>query len=244
VVWRAGRLDFDALQRRLSTRGPALERLVRTAPAAFAAFDLLAVAGRDVRAHPLRVRRALLEELATGWTGALQLSPASTERAQAEEWFAVLAEIGVEGVVVKGRDQPYAGGRRSWVKVKHRDTVELVCAAVIGPMTAPERLVLGRPDGAALPIVARSTPLHGAVARRLGEQLRPPRGPHPWPTEIPPSSFSGSDAPVRLTLVEPIVVEVAADVALTGRTYRHPVRYVRTRPELTPAELPPAASAG
>lgn len=46
---------------------------------------------------------------------------------------------------------------------------------------------------------------------------------------------------MALTLVEPVVVEVSADTASTGRTFRHPLRVLRIRPELDPAEveLPP-----
>jgi hypothetical protein len=44
--------------------------------------------------------------------------------------------------------------------------------------------------------------------------------------------FNRESGTVRLTLVEPLVVEVSADVAWSGRAFRHPVRLVRVRPEL------------
>lgn len=247
VVWREGRLDFDALQQRLVTRGTALARLARRVPAVFVAFDLLAVAERDVRRHPLRIRRALLEELADPWSGALQLSPASTDRAQAEEWFAELPATGIEGLVVKGLDQPYEGGQRSWVKVKHRDTVEVVCGAVTGALDRPHELVVGLPIDGSLRVVGRSTTLHAAAARSLAAHLRPPRGLHPWPPELPSTAlgrFAGDRERTPVVLVEPFVVEVAADVALSGTSFRHAVRYVRTRPELTPADLQALPKAG
>lgn len=247
VVWQGGRLDFDALQRRLITRGGALTRLARKTPATFVAFDLLAAAGQDVQQHPLRARRALLEELAGGWEGLLQLSPASSELEQAREWFDVLPSLGIEGVVVKGLGQPYTAGQRSWLKVKHRDTVEVVCAAVLGPIERPEQLIVGLPVEGVLRITGRSTPLRTAAARALGEQLRAPTGPHPWPALLPGTAlerFNGSTVPVPLTLIEPIVVEVSADVALAGHSFRHPVRFLRTRPELrsTDVQQPPKAS--
>ena len=49
--------------------------------------------------------------------------------------------------------------------------------------------------------------------------------------------FSKDREPVRLTLVEPIVVEVSADVAWSGRAFRHPLRVLRVRPELDPNEV-------
>jgi hypothetical protein len=42
---------------------------------------------------------------------------------------------------------------------------------------------------------------------------------------------------VRLTLVEPLVVEVSADVAWSGRAFRHSVRILRVRPELRPDDV-------
>lgn len=51
---------------------------------------------------------------------------------------------------------------------------------------------------------------------------------------IPPGCESGT---VRLTLVEPLVVEVSADVAWSGQAFRHLVRLTRVRPELSPAEV-------
>jgi ATP-dependent DNA ligase len=44
---------------------------VRERPASYAAFDLLAVAGHDIRAVPLTDRRAFLEELASNWAAPL-----------------------------------------------------------------------------------------------------------------------------------------------------------------------------
>lgn len=71
-----------------------------------------------------------------------------------------------------------------------------------------------------------------------GTSTRPT--PHTWPEEICESSlnrFSKDKGPVRLTLVEPVVVEVSADVAWSGTSFRHPVSYRRARPDLVPAEV-------
>ena len=40
-----------------------------------------------------------------------------------------------------------------------------------------------------------------------------------------------------MTRVDPVVVEVAADVAWDGRVFRHPVRFVRVRPDVDPADV-------
>jgi ATP-dependent DNA ligase len=44
---------------------------------------------------------------------------------------------------IKGAGQPYEGGQRQWQKIKHRDTVDVVCAAVIGPSARPQAIVVG-----------------------------------------------------------------------------------------------------
>lgn len=49
--------------------------------------------------------------------------------------------------------------------------------------------------------------------------------------------FSKDKGPVRLTHVEPLVVEVLADIARSGQSFRHPMRYLRPRPELSPDEV-------
>lgn len=145
---------------------------------------------------------------------------------------------------VKGGAQTYEPGARAWLKVKHKDVTDVVCAAVIGPLSQPQAIIAGLPVDGQLRIVGRSTVLSTRIGRELGRQLRPARPGHPWPEEITETSlnrFSKDKGTVRLTLVEPFVVEIASDVAWTGKSYRHPIKLLRTRPELDPAnvELPP-----
>jgi ATP-dependent DNA ligase len=42
---------------------------------------------------------------------------------------------------IKAPAQPYEGGQRQWQKIKHRDTVDVICAAVIGSLTKPSAIV-------------------------------------------------------------------------------------------------------
>jgi hypothetical protein len=44
---------------------------------------------------------------------------------------------------------------------------------------------------------------------------------------------------VQLTLVQPFVIEVSADVAVSGRSFRHAVRFIRARPELDVDDVEP-----
>ncbi|MGW6265763.1 ATP-dependent DNA ligase [Cellulosimicrobium funkei] len=245
VVWRDGRLTFEVLQERMG-RGPrAAAAAARARPASLVAFDVLELGGRDVRAEAFDARRALLVELAATWRPPLNLSPVTDDVDEAREWFETYTAVGVEGLVVKGGAQPYRGGERSWVKVKHRATVDVVCAAVIGTLSQPQEIVAGLPIDGDLRIVGRTTPLTPGARRRLVPLLQRPTGDHPWPARISPGTFgrfNARSAPIDLTLVEPFVVEVSADVAWSGKSWRHPVRFVRARPDVPLEEaLPPAA---
>jgi ATP-dependent DNA ligase len=241
VIWANGRLNFTALQQRLSAGPKTLPGLVRQTPANFVAFDVLAVAGHDARGLPLHQRRALLEELATGWEPPLSLSPTTTDPDEAARWFEELPHTGVEGLIIKNTNEPYTPGVRSWLKLKHRETVDVICGAVIGPITRPSEVVAGLILEGELRIVGRSTPLKTADARDLARWLKPPKGEHPWPASVKGTTldrFNRDKEPVALTLVEPLVVEVSADTGWSGRSFRHPLRLLRARPELSPADVP------
>ncbi|WP_454778760.1 ATP-dependent DNA ligase [Georgenia muralis] len=75
-AWTNNRLDFGTLQQRLAT-SPA--RPSPSAPhrqsASHVGFDVLTLAGQDVRPLPFTERRELLEQLATRWAPPFNLSP-------------------------------------------------------------------------------------------------------------------------------------------------------------------------
>lgn len=75
VIWSADRLDFSALLSRMSSSATSARRLASQQPASFVAFDVLAVAGHDVRDQSFAQRRALLEELAQSMRPPLQTEP-------------------------------------------------------------------------------------------------------------------------------------------------------------------------
>lgn len=240
VIWSQGRLNFTALQKRLGAGPKTLPALVAAWPANYVAFDVLAVAGHDARDLPLSQRRALLEELATAWEPPLSLSPATTDRETAAQWFEDLPPTGIEGLVIKDLNQPYTPGARSWLKLKHRETLDIICGAVIGPISQPGEVVAGLILDGKLRIVGRSTPLKAKDSRELARWLHPPVGEHPWPTNVKGTAldrFNGDKEPVALTLVDPMVVEVSADTAWSGSSFRHPLRLLRVRPELSPADV-------
>jgi ATP-dependent DNA ligase len=71
----------------------------RKLPAAYVAFDILALAGTDVRTKPYAARRALLEDmLGRQLPPGLVLMPMTTDLAVARTWMLDHSHAGVEGV--------------------------------------------------------------------------------------------------------------------------------------------------
>ncbi len=92
-----------------------------------------------------------------------------------------------------------------------------------------------------LVVVGRTSPLTARQAEELAAVLTPAGEDHPWPERIGTGRFGGGRLSVALTRVEPAaVVEVSADAALTAGVFRHPLRFVRVRPDLRPEDVPPA----
>src|SRR4051812_44780846 len=107
VIWSDGRLEFPALLQRMASKGVNARRLAAERPANFVVFDVLAADGADLRGEPLHVRRRRLEDLLAESQPPLMLSPATTDREQAQEWLTryASAHVGIEGIVAKGLGQ-------------------------------------------------------------------------------------------------------------------------------------------
>ena len=129
------------------------------------------------------------------------------------------------------------------MKVKNRETRDVVVGAVIGSVSQPEVVFAGLPGtDRQLVIVGRTTVLSSAQSHSLGQVLRPPTEPHPWPAMIGAGHFGGGGEKVAITHVDPVLVaEVTADTALQGGKYRHQLRYLRYRLDLRPEDLLPLA---
>lgn len=232
------RTDFTLLGRRLGAGPRAIAVQRREHPATWIGFDILAVAGTDVRPQPLRTRLQLLQELAAGWSPPLQLCPTTTDHATAVSWMSSWASTGVEGIVSKALDGRYIPGSRDWIKCRHRSSAEIVIGGLVGRPDRPSSIIGGRYDSSGrLRIVARSTPLPAAAAAALADALSPARAGHPWPDTITSHRFG--DERTTLVRVDPIVVaEILVDPALDHGSWRHPVRYQRLRPDLTVNDVP------
>jgi ATP-dependent DNA ligase len=239
VIWNGSRLDFGLLQKRMVSARGRIGGLAAAHPASYVAFDLLAAGGTDLRGRRLSRRRADLESLARRWAPPLQLSPATTDLDEARGWFEDYRPAGVEGLVAKGAATRYAPGRREWLKVKSWETTEVIAGGVIGPVERPSQLVAGRYRAGELVVVGRTSPLSPAQSAELAAVLTPAGDDHPWPDRIGTGAFGGGRLSVPLTRVVPeAVVEISADAALQAGVFRHPLRYVRVRPDLHPEDLP------
>ena len=123
LVWKQGDRPepFGELQKRLGRKTVPAATL-RGLPARFLAYDLLESGGADRRELSTTARRDLLEGLLAGAEGVIRLSPVfrHTDWAGVGERVAAARDAGIEGVMLKRRDAPYAAGRPrgTWWKWK------------------------------------------------------------------------------------------------------------------------------
>ncbi|MFB6559608.1 hypothetical protein ACFCYH_12090 [Streptomyces sp. NPDC056400] len=118
VVWdaAAGRLSFEALQRRAAARGRTATALAAKTPEFFIAFDALQIDGIELLALPYAECRRSLEVLfaARALTAPWTLCPMTTDPDKAREWLEDWTDVsGVEGILVKNMNQRYWPGVRS-----------------------------------------------------------------------------------------------------------------------------------
>lgn len=176
VVWHAGHTDFALVQRRAAAASAARAAvLAQTLPASYAAFDVLELAGLDLRSRPYERRRTLLVDLLLPLGPPLQPVPMTTDPELAETWYETLPASGIEGLVVKRMDQPYPAGRRGWQKLRHTNVRDAAVVGYTGTARRPLALVLVLPVGDETPLV--SSPLTAALRTEVAAALagRTPR---------------------------------------------------------------------
>ncbi|MFC9295155.1 ATP-dependent DNA ligase [Streptomyces sp. NPDC057011] len=161
VVWHEGRTDFALVQRRAAATAARAAVLAQSLPASYAAFDVLELAGLDLRGRPYERRRALLVDLLLPLGPPLQPVPMTTDPELAATWYETLPASGIEGLVVKRLDQTYPAGRRGWQKLRHTDVRDAAVVGYTGTPRRPVALVLVLPVGDETPLV--SSPLTAAL---------------------------------------------------------------------------------
>ncbi|MFE2328516.1 ATP-dependent DNA ligase [Streptomyces sp. NPDC059385] len=252
VIIQGGRLDFDRLTERIHPAASRVKLLAETTPAAFVAFDLLALGDEALLDTPLTERRgALVSSLSTA-RPPVHLTPATTDPALAQEWFERFEGAGLDGVIAKPLDLPYRPDARLMFKIKHERTADAVVAGFrfhkSGPIVGS--LLLGLyDDRGALQHVGVCAAFSMKRRAELVEELEPlrledPTG-HPWAAWAEESAHESARLPGATSrwtgkkdlswvpLRPERVVEVAYD-HMEGDRFRHTAQFRRWRPDRTP----------
>lgn len=199
VVPHEGGLDFDLLSQRIHPAESRVQMLADTTPAHLVLFDILALDELDLRPLPFLQRRDTLEQLLGHLEAPLHLTPATTDRELAADWFARFDGGGFDGVMAKPLGGTYEHDKRVQTKVKHHRTVDCVVAGYaehknggvgslkLGLFDSPSRDAAGRAGSADQPRlhhVGVCSAFSAAQRRTLAGELAPlTEGAgvdHPW----------------------------------------------------------------
>lgn len=122
-----GVLNFDGLQQRIHPAASRVNMLAEQTPASFVAFDLLALGDNDLREEPFSKRRTELEKL-IGSSEFVHVTPATTDRDEATNWFNQFEGAGLDGIIAKPDHITYQENKRVMFKIKHERTADCVVA--------------------------------------------------------------------------------------------------------------------
>ncbi|HKA90597.1 MAG TPA: non-homologous end-joining DNA ligase [Haliangiales bacterium] len=204
-----GKSSFQALQEALGQR---------RADMFYFAFDLLYVDGYDLTPAPLEARKRVLAQLLDGAGRPIRYSDHVV--GDGAKFLADACEAGLEGIVSKRRDAPYAAGRGpSWRKtkcVKRQEFVIVGFTEPAGSRTGFGALALAVHDGEKLAYAGRvGTGFDAATLRSLRARLDEIERAEP-PLVVPRAEARG------VHWVEPTLV---AEVAFTEWTRDGQVRH-------------------
>ncbi|HEX8973096.1 ATP-dependent DNA ligase [Oryzihumus sp.] len=252
LVGRGGdRLDFDALQQRIHPAASRVAMLAEQTPARFVAFDLLALGEEDLTGRPFAERREALVRALADAEAPVHVTPATTDRDTARQWFHQFEGAGLDGVVAKPLDGVYAPDKRVMFKVKHERTADCVVAGYRPHKSGPDAigsLLLGLYDAdgdlASVGVIG-AFPM--ARRRELFEELQPlvtGFDGHPWAwgrqeegTRTPRNAEGSRWAAGKDLSFTPLrperVVEVRYD-HMEGVRFRHTAQFVRWRTDRDP----------
>jgi ATP-dependent DNA ligase len=242
VVPVGGRLSFDDLLQRIHPAESRVRKLAAATPAHYYAFDILVAKGRDVTQLPIEDRRERLEAFFGSVDHELlHLSPATTDRKIALDWFNKFGAAGLDGVMAKHLGEPYhSGDREGMVKVKHLKSADCVVGGFrYGEGTKDVgSLLLGLyDDEGRLVYIGHTSSIRKDDRAELTKKLEALRGENPFEVRVPggPSRWatekSGQWEPLRPKLV----CEVEYDYFSQGR-FRHGSKFLRWRPDKKPEQ--------
>lgn len=252
VIATGNGLDFEALQLRLHPAESRVRMLAGQTPAAFIAFDLLALGDTDYTCRPFQERRAALVDALAGSGPTFHVTPATTDMDTAQRWFSEFEGAGLDGVIAKPLDGLYLPDKRTMFKIKHARTADCVVAGYRLHKSGDDAigsLMLGlyKDDGGLASVgVIGAFPM--ATRRRLFAELQSlvtTFDAHPWnwaahvaanPDARRYGGGSRWNAGKDLSFV-PLrperVVEVRYD-HMEGERFRHTAQFHRWRPDRNP----------
>ena len=256
VLVRGSSLDFEVLQQRIHPAASRVKLLAAEIPASVVFFDMLCDGDRDLRGVPFRQRRALLEARLGGAKPPIHLTPATTDRALADDWFKRFEGAGLDGVMAKPAAGLYEPNKRVMFKVKHERECDCVVAGfrwhAKGEKTALGSLLLGLYDDAGkLQHVGVAASFTAAKWIELVELLAPYREnalvDHPWQgwaaaQELDEAGHRVPGVKSRWSQGkdlswEPLRAELVVEVAyehMQGSRFRHTAHFRRWRPDKNP----------
>ena len=132
------KLDFEALLQRIHPAETRINLLAEQTPAHLVAFDALAVADENLVGQPFSARRDALVRALAGAGTSVHLTPATTDRSEAQSWFGQFEGAGLDGVVAKRLDGPYVEDKRTMFKIKHERTADCVVAGYRPHKSGPD----------------------------------------------------------------------------------------------------------
>ncbi len=171
VQTEAGVASFTALVDTLSTGSGAL---------VLYCFDLLHLDGYDVRAAPLRDRKAALAKIIAAHGDTRRIRYSDHIEGEGEAVFRAAGRLGLEGIVSKRLSAPYQSGRtNNWVKIKAMERGEFVIAGFVTSTVSKRAigaLVLGEHvDGKLVPSGHVGSGFSATEAASLWQRLDPLR---------------------------------------------------------------------
>jgi ATP-dependent DNA ligase len=245
------RLEFEMLQQRIHPADSRVKMLAEQTPAKFVAFDLLALGDTDYTKRPFSERRAALEGALAPSAPPVHLTPATTDRDLAEQWFNQFEGAGLDGLIAKPLDGTYQPDKRVMFKIKHERTADCVVAGYRVHKSGGRRigsLLLGLyTDTGDLASVGVIGAFPAARREELFEELQPlvtTFDDHPWAWakqeeghRTPRNSEGSRWAAGKDLSFTPLRPERVVEVRyghMEGIRFRHTAQFVRWRPDRDP----------
>src|ERR1700744_4469197 len=101
VIATQSGLDFELLQLRIHPAASRVKLLSKQTPTSIVFFDLLCAGGQDLRGEPFEKRRREMETMLASAAPPVHVTPATSERTIASDWFRRFEGAGLDGVIAK-----------------------------------------------------------------------------------------------------------------------------------------------